>query len=142
MANEQQSFQNHTKWDPPFHFFLAPVGLILLGLTIYEVVKNPGLSSGVQVLGMVWAIIAVFTIRTYSLKVQNRVIRLEERLRMERLCPEWPRIAELTVPQFIALRFASDAELPGLVEKALSGNLDQKQIKQSIQNWRPDHYRV
>ncbi len=112
--------------------------------SIYEVVRNPGWVSGAHVLAAVWAYIALFKLRVYPLKVQDRVIRLEERLRMEKLLPEpWKsRIPELSEAQLIALRFASDAELPELVEKTLGGNLDPKTIKQSIRNWRPDYFRV
>ena len=139
-----QTLQNHAKVDPAFHFFLLPVALLMLGAGVYDVIRNFGWVSGAHVLAILWAIVAVFKIRLYALKVQDRVIRLEERLRMEKLLPEplKSRIPDLTEPQLIALRFASDAELPGLVEKTLSGNLDQKQIKQSIQTWRPDYWRV
>jgi hypothetical protein len=84
-----------------------------------------------------------FKIRLYALKVQDRIIRLEERLRMHELFSEplKSRIGEFTEGQLIALRFASDAELPALAEKALQG-LDQKQIKASIKTWRPDYFRV
>src|ERR1700732_213735 len=113
-----QTLENHAKLDPPFHFFLAPLGLILLGGAIYELVRNPGLMGAFHVLAVVWAIVAVFKMRIYSLKVQDRVIRLEERLRMERLLPESlkPRVYELTEQQLIALRFACDTELPSLVQ--------------------------
>jgi len=86
----------------------------------------------------------LFKLRLYPLKVQDRVIRLEERLRMERLLPDTlkSRIPELTAGQIVALRFASDAELPALVEKALNGKMEPKAIKQSIQNWRADYFRV
>lgn len=144
MAEKPQNVQNHTKLDPPFHMFLVPVGLALLIKTIVEMVQNPGWPAGWHILFMVWAIVLMFKVRIYSLKVQDRVIRLEERLRMQRLLPDTlkSRITELTEGQCVALRFASDPELPVLVEKTLSGNLKQKQIKQAIQTWRPDYFRV
>jgi hypothetical protein len=144
MAENAQSFKNHTKFDPPFHFFLVPVALVFLIKSIVDMVQNPGWPAGWHILFMIWAIVAMFKIRIYALKVQDRVIRLEERLRMQRVLPETlkGRITELTEGQCVALRFASDAELPALVEKTLGGNLKQKQIKQAIQTWRPDYFRV
>ena len=82
--------------------------------------------------------------RLYALKVQTRVIRLEERLRLVTLLPESLRakIPKLTEGQLVALRFASDAEVPGLVEKALAASLPNTEIKNAIVNWRPDYFRV
>ncbi len=144
MAESTQSFKSHTKWDPAFHFFLGPVGLALLIVTIVELVRDPGWTTGWHALAMLWALVAVFKIRLYSLKVQDRVIRLEERLRLQALLSEplRSRIGELTEPQLIGLRFASDGEVAALVGKTLAGNLKQKEIKQSIQVWRPDYFRV
>jgi len=141
---EPQSFKNHTKFDPPFHFFLAPVGLLLLILAVIDLWRNPGWMTGVHVLVVVWLIVLVFKARLYALKVQDRLIRLEERVRMQSLLPATmqPRIGELSIDQMVGLRFASDAELPGLVEKTLSGNWNRKQIKEAIQNWRADDWRV
>ncbi|HML15717.1 MAG TPA: DUF6526 family protein [Bryobacteraceae bacterium] len=139
-----QTLQNHTRLDPAFHMFLVPVGLIMLGVVVWDAFRNFGWMTVGHVVVVLWAIVAMFKIRLYALKVQDRVIRLEERLRMEKLLPDSlkPRIGDLTEPQMVALRFASDAELAGLVEKTLAGNLNQKQIKQSIQSWRPDYWRV
>jgi hypothetical protein len=144
MAEQEQSFKNHARLDPAFHGILAPGALILLGFTIYGLIREPDWWGTVRLLGVVWAILLMFKVRLYSLKVQDRVIRLEERLRLAQLLPDATRtrIGELSERQLIALRFASDAELPGLVQKTLDGHWDSKQIKQSIQTWRPDHFRV
>jgi hypothetical protein len=141
---ESQSFKNHAMFDPLFHFFLAPVGLILLILSVYDLVRNPSWMTGIHVLVILWLFILVFKTRVYSIKVQDRLIRLEERLRLAAVLPPMlqPRISELSIDQLIGLRFASDAELPGLVEKALGGNWNRKQIKEAIQNWKPDTWRV
>lgn len=144
MAEKSQTFQNHTRIDPAFHLFLLPVGLLLLIGTIVNLVQRFGWSSGWHALAMLWALIAVSKIRTYALKVQDRVIRLEERVRLTSLLPEplKSRIGELNEGQLIALRFASDAEVPALVEKTLAGNWGRKEIKQAVQVWRPDYMRV
>jgi hypothetical protein len=144
MERKPQTLQNHAKFDPVFHFFLAPVALAIFVSTAYQLFKDPSWMSAAHVLVAVWALVAVFKIRIYSLKVQDRVIRLEERLRLERLLsePNKSRVYELTEQQLIAIRFASDGEVPGLVEKTLKGNLKPKEIKQSIQSWRPDYWRV
>jgi hypothetical protein len=144
MERKPQTLQNHGKSDPLFHFFLAPVSLIFLIATIYQAVQNPGTPAYEHILVALWAFLLTFKVRLYALKVQDRVIRLEERLRMAALLPEPLKTnsAALTESQIIALRFASDAELPALVEKTLAGNLKQKEIKQAIQSWRPDYWRV
>lgn len=144
MERKPQTLQNHGKFDPLFHFFLAPVGLVLLIGATVNLVRNFGWSSGWHELAIVWAIILMFKTRLYSLKVQDRVIRLEERLRLQGLLPAplRARVGELSEGQLIALRFACDDELPALVEKALAGNLNNKQIKQNIRTWRPDYWRV
>ena len=141
---EPQNFKNHGMFDPPFHFFAAPVGVFLLIMSIIEVVKNPNWMTGLHVLTIVWIIVILFKTRIYALKVQDRVIRLEERLRLAVILPPalQPRISELSVDQLIGLRFASDGELAGLVEKALGGNWNRKQIKEAIQHWRADNWRV
>lgn len=144
MAQQEQSFANHTRIDPLFHRFLFPISALLLIGTIVKLVLEPGWWSVARVVAGIWAVMLTLKVRLYALKVQDRIIRLEERLRMAQVLPEplRGRIGALSETQLIGLRFASDAELAGLCEKTLAGNWDQKQIKKSIQTWRPDHWRV
>jgi hypothetical protein len=145
MANETpQNLSNHTRWDPPFHFFILPVFAISLIVTIVHLVRRPGLHSAWLVVFMIAALFAIFKIRLYALKVQDRVIRLEERLRLATLLDAAlrPRISEFTEPQLVALRFASDAELPALAARALNEKLSAPEIKKAVQHWRPDYWRV
>jgi hypothetical protein len=144
MAQPEQNFKNHVRFDPMFHGFLTFGALILLGATIYALVRQPDWWGVVRLLGVLWAIVLMFKMRLYALKVQDRVIRLEERLRLAQLLPETTRarIGELSERQMIALRFASDGEVGGLVEQTLNGNWDSKQIKQAVRSWRADTFRV
>jgi hypothetical protein len=145
MADKKpQTLANHAKFDPPFHFFVLPVfALCALGGAIHFVWR-PNLHIALFFVIAVAATTAVLKMRLYSVKVQDRVIRLEERLRLSALCPEAfrSRIPELTEGQLIALRFASDAEVCRLAERALAENLSRADIKKAIQNWRPDYWRV
>jgi len=146
-ASQPQSFRNHARLDPPYHFVASIALLINFILAIIILIRNwntqPLLSIWVFLLSFTM-IIVILKLRLYPLKVQDRVIRLEERLRMAALLPESlkRRIPELTEDQLLGLRFASDAELPTLVELALDKQLNRKQIKERIQSWRPDHWRV
>ena len=145
MANSTpQSYANHTRRDPPFHLFLVPLGLAAVILSVILLVRHPRMSSILWVLLAIGLLMTAFKARIYGLKVQDRLIRLEERLRLAMLLPEAARarIGELTEPQLIALRFASDAELPALALRALNEGLTSKQIKTSIQSWRADYFRV
>lgn len=139
-----QSFSNHTRFDPAFHFFLAPLSLVFVIYTIVRVIRVPDLAHAAHIVGALFLLVATFKIRLYALNVQDRLIRLEERLRLKEVLPAalQPRIGELTVDQLIGLRFASDAELADLTKKALDEKLDRKQIKQAVQTWRPDLLRV
>jgi uncharacterized membrane protein YdbT with pleckstrin-like domain len=139
-----QNFSNHTRRDPLFHFFILPVFAITLIATIVHLVRRPSLHSAWLVVVVIAAIAAILEIRLYALKVQDRVIRLEERLRLASLLDASlrPRIPEFTEAQLIALRFASDAELPALGARALNEKLTAQEIKKAIQHWRPDYWRV
>jgi len=139
-----QSFSHHTRLDPIFHFFVLPVFAITWLLSIVHLVRRPGLHSAWLVVVMIAALAVIFKVRLYPLKVQDRVIRLEERLRLMTLLDSAvrPRIPEFTEAQLIALRFASDEELPALAARALNEKLAGPDIKKAIRQWRPDHWRV
>ncbi len=139
-----QTLANHGRLDPLFHIVALPVfGLTAIAATIHFLWRPSAHSAAFFVLSVA-ALIAIFKIRLYPLKVQDRVIRLEERMRLSMLLPEplRTRIPELTEGQLIALRFASDAELPDLVGRALNEKLSQADIKKAIKVWRPDYWRV
>ena len=143
MAEMPQSFQNHARSDPAFQVLL---GLALLSLIvgIVALVRQPGLTTTALVLLAITLSWNSLITRRYSLKVQDRVIRLEERLRLAMLLAETdkPCISGLTKEQLVALRFASDAELPVLAVRASKEKLSNKQIKAAIQTWRADMLRV
>ena len=143
-SQNRQNYSNHVRLDPLFHMFLLPVAALNILAAIWNVIRNPGLGPAWFVILALAAAVAVVKIRTYALKVQDRIIRLEERLRLSQLFgdPLRSRIGDLTEAQLIALRFASDAEVAGLVEKALSGTMVPRELKQAVVDWRPDYFRV
>jgi hypothetical protein len=140
-----QSFANHTRWHPPFHFFVLPVMLINFVWVVVEFVKAPGRNSGWWVVvSLALAMLTVY-VRTNSLKVQDRIIRLEERLRYQQLLSPAAvqKTSALTEGQICALRFAGDDELEELVHGVAAGKFAKnKDIKQAIKNWRADTFRV
>ena len=150
----EQNFSNHGKFVPVFHFFVGPVlilNLIHSVLWLFHGGANSAMgvhAIGPAILNVLVALallLLAFQARLFALGVQDRVIRLEERMRYERLLPQdlQPRIGEFTISQLVSLRFASDAELPTLARKVLDGKInDRKSIKQMIQNWRADYQRV
>jgi hypothetical protein len=151
MAQESQSYDHHTRWDPAFHFFILPVFVIGLVMSLIHFFAHfahsdfrENFHAVMLVLLATACLLLVFKVRTYSLKVQDRVIRLEERLRLAQLAPEplRSRIPELTVDQLCGLRFASDAEVAKLAERALNEKLSRADIKKAIKTWRPDYWRV
>ncbi len=142
-----QSYAHHARWDPPFHFFVLPVFAIAVIVAIVHFclhIHHHPIQGALLVLLALAALVAVFKIRLNALKVQDRVIRLEERLRLAGILPDSlrARIPELTENQLIGLRFASDAEVPALVQRALTEKLPAAEIKKLIKIWRPDNFRV
>jgi hypothetical protein len=144
----EQNFANHTKLFPLFHFFVLPVLLVNLGIQIYwlkELWNTFTFRSIFNVLLALALIAGFLSARRFALAVQDRVIRLEERLRYQRLLPAdlQPRIEEFSVAQLVSLRFASDAELPALARKVLDEKMqERKAIKQLVKNWKPDYLRA
>lgn len=143
-AKVPQTFRNHVRFDPAYHAFLVPVAGINLVAAIWNVFRNPSLTAAWFVILAVAAVVLVMKLRLYPLKAQDRIIRLEEQLRLFQLLPQGlrGRCVELNEAQLIALRFAPDAEVPTLVEKALAASMSPRDIKQAIVNWRPDYFRV
>jgi hypothetical protein len=147
MANEKpQNLQNHARFVPPFHMFVGPVFIVNVGASIYYLVKT-GISFQ-SVFGVLMAFaLLTFALyaRLFALTVQDRVIRLEMRLRLAQVLPVdlRPRIPEFTPGQLVSLRFASDAELPALSRKVLDDKMnDRKAIKQLIKDWQADYLRA
>ena len=141
-----QNLANHTKFFPLFHFFVLPVLLVNLGVQIYWLKEFWNTFRGIFNVLLALTLIAGFlSARRFALSVQDRVIRLEERLRYQRLLPAdlQLRIEEFTVAQLVSLRFASDAELPALARKVLDEKMqERKAIKQLVKNWKPDYLRA
>ena len=144
---EPQNYKNHTRLVPPFHLFVLPVLFINLVCSIVMLFRHwphhPVRHAWLVVVAAALVTLALVA-RTFPLRVQDRVIRLEEQLRYQRLLPPDLLAASqsLTLRQIIALRFASDAELPALIQRTLSENLEPKAIKQAITNWRADNLRA
>ena len=140
-----QSAENHTKLVPVFHFFVMPVFAINLGWSIYRVSRFFSFGTVMLLLLAAAFVLAALYGRMFALTVQDRVIRLEMRLRLRDVLPPdlWARIMEFNVSQLVAMRFASDAELPELARKVLDEHLiDRKAIKKLVKNWQPDLLRA
>ncbi len=142
-----QSYSSHARYDPPFHFILGPILILNLGFAVYATIDQWPRN---RFLLLWWVVMSAALIvlagrsRGSALKAQDRIIRLEERLRLAAvLTPaDLERCRELTEEQLVALRFASDAELPSLASRAVAEKLTPRRIKQSIASWRSDHFRV
>src|SRR5262249_40441412 len=140
-----QNFENHAKFVPGFHIGVLGIFTINLGWSLYRVAHAFSFESVLSLLLAIAFILLTLYSRIFTLTVQDRVIRLEMRLRMQQILPAElrPRIPEFSVNQLVALRFASDAELPALAKKVLDEKLnDRKTIKKMIQEWQPDFLRA
>jgi hypothetical protein len=142
---DAQNFKNHRRFVPPFHFVLMPILLVNFLFMAYHVWQNPGRSTAWSAL-MAFALIMIALFgRIFAMTAQDRVIRLEEHLRMRELLPAElkTRIPEFTKDQLIGLRFASDAELPELAATVLRDNIKSREtIKKMVKHWRADDLRV
>ncbi|HCZ33842.1 MAG TPA: hypothetical protein DHV93_10550 [Holophagaceae bacterium] len=139
-----QTFATHRRFEPLQHFILIPIFLVTAGVTAWHLIKYPSLHAA-WVMVLAFAVLALAVqVRLYAIKVQDRLIRLEERLRLASLLPEdlKARIPELTVKQLVGLRFAADAEVAERMREALQENLSGEAIKKRIRTWRPDEFRV
>ena len=145
MAERVQNFSNHRRFFPLFHFTAVPLVLLYLAYSVYVLVRAPSLATAAPVVLGASLLCTQLASRLMALSVQNRVIRLEMQLRLERLLGPAGREAfdALTVGQLIALRFASDAELPALVQRVRSNELaTSRSVKQAIREWRADFLRA
>jgi len=145
MAVEPQNFSNHPRLVAGFHGVLFVLIVVALGYEVTMFVRQPGFGTAVGVMLAVGLLLVSWYARAFAVTVQDRVIRLEERLRMARLLSGEmaQRIPEFSHKQLVALRFAPDAELPGLAKRVLDEQItDQKAIKRMIKEWRADYLRV
>jgi uncharacterized membrane protein YciS (DUF1049 family) len=146
MAQQRpQTFESHVRFLPAYHFVAFPLFFINFCFAVYQTVVNLSVATVVGLMLAVGLVLLFVLSRTMVVTVQDRVIRLEERLRMRALLPAdlQPRIDEFTVKQLVALRFASDTELPALARKVVEGKIeDQKAIKTLVASWRADYQRA
>src|SRR5262249_1299924 len=145
MAQNTQTYQNHVRFFPLFHFFVAPVLMINFFVSVWQLYKQPSAGTAWGVVVALALVGLALAARLMALTVQDRLIRLEMRLRLQQVLPPElvARVSEIDRPQFVALRFASDAELPDLVREVLTGKLaTQKSIKERVRSWQPDYFRA
>lgn len=145
MAERTQTLASHRRFIPAFHFFALPILLINVFVVGYQFARDPRVINGWAFLVAVALAVGITFSRFMPLRAQDRIIRLEERTRLERLLPSdlRGRIGELTERQLIAIRFAPDDEVPELTRRTLDGELKSPgDIKRAIRSWRADHFRV
>lgn len=142
---DNQNLANHTRYHTPFHKVGVPLIAVYLIWSIWLTIRQPGLETVMNLVLIVALLVTFFLTRIYALKVQDRLIRLEEQLRFQRVLPAdlAARAATIPVPFLVALRFAPDEELAGLVTQTLDGKfVKPAEIKRAVRNWRGDYWRV
>jgi hypothetical protein len=145
VATSTQTRASHRRFIPLWHFFALPILIANVVIVAVRFVGAPGFATGWAIAVAIALVIGIFLSRSMPLRAQDRIIRLEERLRFEKILPAdlRGRMDDLTAEQIIGLRFASDDEVPELTRRALSGELKTRaDIKREIRNWRADHLRV
>jgi len=145
MAEPTQTYASHKRYIPAYHFFAVPVLLINVFVMAVAFVRDPRFATGWAVVVALALFLGILLLRFMPLRAQDRIIRLEERTRLERLVPSdlRGRVGELTAAQLVAIRFAPDDEVPELTRRALNGELKTPgDIKRAIRNWRGDHLRA
>ena len=145
MARTAQSYANHRRYFPLFHYFALPILSVHVVVTTTGLLRDPSLEAAWSVLVALALLGGIVANRASTLIVQSRVIRLETTLRLTRVLPAGlrARITELRLGHLVALRFASDEELPCLVERCLSGELRSvDDVKRAITAWQPDYVRA
>lgn len=145
MPDQKQNFSNHTRWVPAFHFVAFPILVLNFGWAIYRLFGGLSFEAILNLLVSIALLITLFVARVFALKAQDRVIRLEMRLRMRDLLPAdlQGRINEFTPTQMVGLRFAGDGELPALARMVLDDNItDATRIKKLVTDWQGDYNRV
>ncbi len=143
--DEAQSYANHRRFVPMYHYATAAILVIYLGWAVWRLVRGPFGFEPVMGVLLALALISMFYyLRVFPLTVQDRLIRLEMKLRLHEVLPEdlQGRVGELSRDQFVALRFAGDGELPDLVREVLDQGIgDREEIKKKIKDWKADHFR-
>ena len=144
MPQQTQTFENHARLVPAYHFLTFGLAAINLLWNLYRVAVDFSVAQLMSLAVAVVLLMLFFFARIFALTVQDRVIRLEMRLRLATLVPDLaPRLGEFTMNQLCSLRFAGDAELAELARKVLAEKLDdRKTIKQMIRHWEADHLRA
>lgn len=141
----EQTYKTHRRYIPVFHFFAIPVLVLNVVAQFLYFLKWRTFYKAWQVVVAIALAIFIIIVRSMIARVQDRVIRLEETTRLGALLPEnlRARVGELTPAQLVALRFASDEEVPGLVERCFTGEFaTANQIKKEVKTWRPDNLRM
>ena len=142
---EQQSYQSHRRYFPAHHFIVVPILVVNFFIQAWRLVQNPTFDTGWVALVSLALMVFAFTSRVMALTAQNRIIRLEERMRLARLMPaeDQTRIDELATRHLVGLRFADDSEVVDLARRCLSGELQTAEdVKKNVKTWRADFLRA